>query len=93
MLGAVLTLKTTAVAAMEEAPILMVMESQTPTMLVQMKPPMLKMMLMVMDALTMTDLETVMETETVVPVPIVMVTALLMTTITVQILWLERLSI
>ncbi|RJU98062.1 MAG: hypothetical protein DWC00_00340 [Candidatus Poseidoniales archaeon] len=91
MLGAALTLKTTAVVAMEEAPIPMVMESQTPTMLVQMKPPMLKMMLMVMDALTMTDLETVMET--VAPVPIVMVMALLMTTITVQILWLERLWI
>ena len=92
MLGAALTLKTTAVAAMEEAPILMVMESQTPTMLVQMKPPMLKMMQMVMDALTMTDLETVMETETVAPVPIVMVMALLMTTITAKTRWPEQLS-
>jgi hypothetical protein len=93
MLGAVLMLKIMVAVAMVEAPIPMVMEYQTPTMLAQMKPPMLKMMLIVMDALTMTDLETVMETETVAPVPIVMVMALLMTTITVQILWLERLLI
>jgi hypothetical protein len=53
----------------------MVMEYQTPTMLAQMKPPMLKMMLIATVALTTTDLETVTETETAAPVPIVMVTA------------------
>ena len=92
MLGAVLMLKTTAVVEAVVQTIPMVTESQTPTMLVQMKLRMLKMMLMVMDALTMTDLETVMETETVAPVPIVMVMALLMRRITAKTRWPEQLS-
>jgi hypothetical protein len=72
-------LKIMVAVAMVEAPIPMVMEYQTPTMLAQMKPPMLKMMLIATVALTTTDLETVAETvtetETAAPVPIVMVTA------------------
>ena len=54
----------TVAVAMVEAPIPMVMEYQTPTMLAQMKPPMLKMMLIATVALTTTDLEPVMEAVT-----------------------------